>query len=105
MPEGLAASTMPEGFHLWPLPPKGTQLRECSKMQLLLYPNKAGVPQPKETLNILLSLQHFQALDFFSSQGLRVKWDMKAPSERCSPYDKPGLIPINNSLPEGKPHL
>lgn len=35
------------------------------------------------TLDILLSFQNFRALDHFSSQGLKVKWDVKAPSERC----------------------
>ena len=46
------------------------------------------------TLDILPSLQNLQALDHFSSQGLRVKWDMKVPSQRHSPHDKPGLISI-----------
>lgn len=42
-------------------------------------------------------------MDHFSSQGLRMTWDMKIPSERCSPCGKPGLIPVTTAYPRGSP--
>lgn len=48
-----------------------------------VLPDKAGGPQAMGTPDILLSFQNFPALAHFSSQGLKVKWDVKVPSERC----------------------
>lgn len=42
-------------------------------------------------------------MDHFSSQGLRMTWDMKIPSERCSPWGKPGLIPVTTAYLRGSP--
>lgn len=42
-------------------------------------------------------------MDHFSSQGLRMTWDMKIPSERGSPCGKPGLIPVTTAYPRGSP--
>lgn len=54
-------------------------------MQHLFYPVKVGAPQPGGNPYILPTFQSFQTLERFSSQGLRVKWDMKAPPERAAP--------------------
>lgn len=53
-------------------------------MQHLLYPVKAGAPQPGGTPYILPTFQSFQTLERFSSQGLSAKQDMKAP-EKAAP--------------------